>query len=142
MTWRSSSRYKPVHGKREIDIGSHGNTVPLTASNESGLNLAAYAVRGARELFVTILNKEHGAGAQEANVTIVAPGITGQASGMALVAPNSDVGARTGVTLGGAKIVNASWDGKWTDLNECTNSKTQVRVPAASAIVVRLPLNR
>jgi hypothetical protein len=136
-------QYNPkAYAIRAFDLGSDGNVVPLTMSNESALNVTAYAVRGARELFVTIINKEHGAGAREANVTIVAPGITERASGMALVAPNGDVGARTGVTLGGAEIVDASWDGKWTDLNECTNAKTQVKVPATSAIVVRLPLNR
>jgi hypothetical protein len=61
---------------------------------------------------------------------------------MALVSPNGDVGARAGLTFGGAEIVDASWDGKCTDLNECTNAKMQVEVPAASAIVVRLSLNR
>jgi len=42
---------------------------------------------------------------------------------MALVASNGDLGARAGVTFGGAEIVDASCDGKWTDLNECTNAK-------------------
>lgn len=135
--------YNPkAYAIRAFDLGSDGNAVPLTMSNDAGVNVMAYAVRGARELFVTIINKEHGGGAREANITIVAPGITGRASGMALVAPNGDLGAKAGVTLGGAEIVDTSWDGKWTELNECTNAKTQIKIPAASAIVVRLPLNR
>jgi hypothetical protein len=135
--------YNPkAYAIRAFDIGSGGNVVPLTMSNESGLNVTAYAVRGAGELFVTLINKEHAAGAREANITIVAPGITGRALGMALVAPNGDLGAKAGVTLGGAEIVNGSWEGKWTDLNECATGKTRVKVPAASAIVVRLPVNR
>ena len=125
---------------RAFDIGSDGNVVPLAMSNHAGLNVTAYAVRGPRELFVTIVNKEHGDGAREANITIVAPGINGRASGMALVVPNGDVRARTGATLGGASIIDASWAGRWTDLNECAHAKTDVKVPAASAIVLRLPL--
>jgi len=122
---------------RAFELGSDGNVVPLTMSNDAGLNLTAYAVRGAHELFITIINKEHGSGARDADITIVAPGIRGRASGMALVAPNGDVRAKAGVTLGGAEIVNASWNGKWADLGECVNAKTHLKVPASSAIVVR-----
>jgi hypothetical protein len=86
------------------------------------------AVTVARELFVTIVNKEHGAGARKAVVTIVAPGITGRASGMALLAPNGDLGARTGVTLSGASIVDAAWDGKWADVNACEMPRSWIRL--------------
>lgn len=127
---------------RAFDLGSEGNSVPLAMSNEGGVNLTAYAVRGAQALFVTIINKEHGSGAREAAVTIVAPGIGGQASGMALVAPNGDLRARTGVTLGGAEISGGSWDGKWTVLGGCASGRTQVKVPPGSAIVLKLPLQK
>jgi len=127
---------------KAFDLGSDGNIVPLTISNDKGINLTAYAVRGARELFVTIINKEHGAGARAANVTIVAPGITGQASQIALVAPNGDAGARTGVTLGGASFSDGAWDGKWSELNVSANAKTDFNVAAASAVVVRIPIHQ
>jgi hypothetical protein len=125
---------------RAFELGSDGNVVPVTISNDAGVNLTAYAVRGAHELFITIINKDHGSGARDADIAIVAPGITGQASDMALVAPNSDVRAKAGVTLGGAEIVNESWDGQWADLGECVNAKIHLRVPESSAIIVRLPL--
>lgn len=125
---------------KAFDLGSDGNILPLTISNEQGINLTAYAVRGARELFVTIINKEHGAGARAANVTIVAPGITGHASAIALIAPNGDVGAKTGVTLGGASISDGSWDGRWSELNVSKNGKTDFSVAAASALIVRVPI--
>lgn len=135
--------YNPkAYAIRAFNLGSQGKVVPLTMTTETDYNVTAYAVRGAHALFVTIINKEHGTGAREANITIVAPGITGRASGMALVAPNGDLTARTGIRLGGAEIVNASWDGKWTGLNECANAKTEVKIPASSAIVVRLLLKR
>ncbi len=124
---------------KAFDLGSDGNILPLSISNDDRINLTAYAVRGTRELFITIINKEHGAGAHAANVTIVAPGITGRAAGMALTAPNGDVGAKTGVTLGGAPIIDDSWNGKWGDVSLCANAKTDINVAAGSAVVIRLP---
>lgn len=127
---------------KAFDLGSDGNILPLTISNEQGINLTAYAVRDGRELFVTIINKEHGAGARAANVTIVAPGIMGHASGMALIAPDGDVGARTGITLGGASISDGSWNGKWSELNVSADAKADFNVAAASALVVRVPIQQ
>lgn len=125
-----------------FDLGSAGNVVPLTITNDDAVNLTAYAVRGDEVLFLTIINKEHGPNAREANVTIVAPGITGRPSGMVLEAPQADLGTRTGVTLGGASINNGSWEGKWSELNACTNAQTKLKVAASSAIVLRIPLGK
>lgn len=139
----SANQFNPkAYAIKAFDLGSDGNILPLTISNEQGINLTAYAVRDARELFVTIINKEHGAGARAANVTIVAPGIVGHASGMALIAPNGDVGARTGITLGGASISDGSWNGKWSELNVSADAKADFNVAAASALVLRVPIQQ
>ena len=136
-------RFNPkAYAIKAFDLGSDGNILPLTISSDQGINLTAYAVRDGRKLFVTIINKEHGAGGRAANVTIVAPGITGHASGMALTAPNGDVDAKTGVTLGSASITNGSWDGKWSELNVSANAKTDFNVAAGSALVVRVPMQQ
>lgn len=125
---------------KAFDLGSHGKVALLMISNADGINLTAYAVRGDRELFITIINKEHGSGARDAHVTIVAPGIAGRVFGMVLTAPHGDVGAKTGVTLGGASIVSGSWKGKWTEVNTAIDAKTNVTVAATSAVIIRVQM--
>ena len=78
--------------------------------------LTAYARRDGGNLCVTILNKDHSAGAKAAKVTMVSPGIPAGAAVIFLSAPDNNVGAKTGVTLGGASITDYGWDGQWTPL--------------------------
>jgi hypothetical protein len=130
------------YGMKMFDLGSHGRIVPVSlTSNKDGINLTAYAVSGEdKNLYVTLINKEHGSGAREANVTI-APGesIT-KAQVMFLSVTKGDVAATSGVTLGGAEIDNdASWKGTWTPLSSPSDSgEFTVRVPAATAAVIKL----
>lgn len=129
-----------AYGVRAFEMGSHGRVEPITIVNTNGLNLTAYAVGNETNLYVTIINKEHGTGARDAAVAIVPDGIaSGNATVMFLTAPNGDLGATIGVTFGGATITNdAPWLGKWTSLNATTNGQWAVTVPAASAAVVRV----
>lgn len=129
-----------AYGIKAFDLGSHGSVEPLTISNPDVINLTAYAVRGTHDLFVTIINKEHGAGARAAKVTIASPGTSGHAEIIYLAAPNGDVAAKTGITLGGAPIDNGSWGGTWTALTFGEAGGSHVNVPAASAAVVKLSL--
>jgi hypothetical protein len=127
-------------GIRAFDEANHGSTEPVAIANTNKLNLTAYAIGDTATLFVTIINKEHGAGARDASVTILARnfGAT-NAAAMFLTAPNNDLQATNGVTLGGATIANdAPWHGQWTPLNPSTNGACAVTVPAASAAVVKL----
>ena len=113
---------------------------PVSIGNSNELNLTAYAVGNGSNLFVTIINKEHGTGARDAAVTIKPDGISsGSAAVMFLTAPNGNLSATNGVTLGGASITNdAPWAGKWTPLDSVTNGQCVVTVPAASAAVVKV----
>ena len=128
------------YGIRAFELGSHGRVEPVTTVNTNGLNLTAYAVGNGSNLYVTIINKEHGAGARDAAVTILPDGVSsGSAAVMFLTAPNGNLGATNGVTLGGASMTNnAPWLGKWTSLNSVTNGQCTVTVPAASAAVVKV----
>jgi hypothetical protein len=58
---------------------------------------------------------------------------------MAMVAPNNDLAATIGLTLGGAGIENnADWRGNWTALQPpMPGGKFTFSVPPSSALVVR-----
>jgi len=129
-----------AYGIKAFDLGGHGRVEPVTTVNTNGLNLTAYAVGNGSNLYVTIINKEHGARARDAAVTILPDGISlGKATVMFLTAPNGNVVATNAITFGGASITNdAPWLGQWTTLNFDTNGKCTVTVPAASAAVVKI----
>lgn len=129
-----------AYGIKAFELGGHGSIAPLTMSDPDALNLTAYAVRDPQALYVTLINKEHGPNARGAIVTIDLPGAAKQASVIYLTAPEGDVTAKTGITLGGAAIVNGSWDGKWAALESKKAGIGQVKVPAASAAVVKFTL--
>ena len=128
------------YGIKAFDLGSHGKIVPMKISNPENLNLAAYAVLGDDQaLYLTIINKGHGATAREANISIQQNGTSfGHGEIISLAVPNDDVSATTGLTLGGAEMKSdGTWDGKWTPLK----SVFKINIPAASAAIVRLRAN-
>jgi hypothetical protein len=129
-----------AYGIRAFDLGSHGWTKFVAVNNSADLNLTTYAVGEGTNLYVTIINKEHGAGGRAASVTIAPDGFSVRnAEVMFLTAPNNDAGATNGITLGGAFITNDSqWRGQWTTLPSVTNSHYNLLVPATSAAVVKL----
>jgi len=59
------------YGIKAFDLGGHGNVVPLVISDATGLNLTLMRCAMWMGFFVTIINKEHGATARQADVTIV-----------------------------------------------------------------------
>jgi hypothetical protein len=135
-------RFNPkAYGFRAFHIGSEGSVVPVTFDAPKERNLTAYAVRGKDALFVTVLNKEYGADAKDAAITIQAKGISGRPVGMFLKAPNNEPTARIGITLGDAPITTDSWNGKWSDLNHCENGKTTLQLPPTSAVIVKLAIH-
>ena len=143
--WTSSQGYDvhPIgYGIKAFGLGGHGRVLPLTISNTNSLDLTAYAVRGkGKSLFVTIINKEHGVDGHNADVTINATGIGRRGQVITLNAPDGNIAAKTGVTIGGAAIAdNGSWDGKWTFLQTVGTNQCTVTVPVASAMVLKLSL--
>jgi hypothetical protein len=124
---------------KAFNLGSHGWVEPVAMGNVDGLNLTAYAVDDTTNLCVTIINKEHGASARDAIVTI-APGAMslGGAEVMYLTARNKDARATNGITLGNAPITNdAPWRGQWVVLPPVTKDSCRVMVPATSAAVLK-----
>lgn len=139
--WTSDKGYH-VHplgyGIKAFNLVGQGNLLPLTITNADEINFTAYAVRAAdQNLFVTLINREHAAGAHAANVMIATPEKFARGRIISLTAP--DVAAKTGVTLGGAEIMDdGSWKGKWQQLKPGKDGQFAVNIPAASVAVVEL----
>lgn len=129
-----------AYGIRAFDLGSHGQVEPLKMQNDAGLNLTAYAVGDKSHVFVTLINKEHGASPREANVQIIPDGLAAKgAEAMFLKAASGDPAATNGITLGGGTITNDTpWHGEWTPLKVAENGQCTVTVAPASAAVVRI----
>jgi Glycosyl hydrolase family 79 C-terminal beta domain len=134
---------RPVaYALKAFDVAGPGRLAPTTlTSNGGAINLRAYAVlaRG-KTLYLTLINKEHGPGGQEAAVSL-APGkdyVRGET--MFLTAPGNNIEAQSGVTLGGASIDSeGNWNGSWTPLPAPTAEGTfKLTVPASTAVVVKL----
>ena len=126
------------YGIKAFDLGGHGRFVPVTMSGADHLNLRVHAVSGEdKNIYLTLINNEHGNSAKDVDVTIAPP--LNAMEAIYLTAPNGDVAATSGVTLGGAEIGNdGSWNGKWSPLESRTGSRAVVHVPAATAVIVKL----
>jgi hypothetical protein len=128
------------YGLAAFTLGSQGSPEPVAISNRQGMNVTAYAVRNAQQHFLTLINKEHGAGAREAGFTIIVPGSAQKAESLVLSAPNGNVGAKSGVLLGGAGIdADGRWQGKWNSQPASQPGQFTLKLPPASAVVVRIP---
>jgi hypothetical protein len=131
------------YGIKSFDIGGHGRLVPATISNPENLNLCTYAVLASdKNLYVTLINKEHGENSKAANVTL-APG-SGFTHGeiISLVAASGDIAATSGVTLGGAEIKpDGTWAGSWQPLEDGKAGRLSVTIAPSSAVVLKLAAN-
>ncbi len=127
------------YGIMAFDVGGHGNVQPVTLNNADKLNLTAYAVGDRANVYVTIINKEHDAGARAAAVTIIPAGVTAGSAASVIFLEAPSLSAINGVTLGGAPITNdGPWRGKWTPLSPVTDGQCTLTVPAASATIVKI----
>ncbi|HTR80598.1 MAG TPA: GH92 family glycosyl hydrolase [Bacteroidota bacterium] len=122
-----------------FDLGSHGTIKFVAITNPDSINLTAYAVECSNGLYVTIINKEHGAHGHNADVSIAANGLSTEASVMFLTPPDGNLSATQGITLGGASISNSVlWQGKWTTLHDAESGAYLIKVPPASAALVKI----
>jgi len=142
--WTATNGYNvhPIgYAEKMFSLGGQGRLVPATVTNQDNLNLAVYAaLSGKKTLYVTLINREHGTNARAANVTL-APGFDkSRGQVMFLTAPDGDVSAKTGVTLGGAEIRDdAVWKGKWAALPKPSDDgKFSLNLPPASAALVKI----
>ena len=127
-----------AYGIKAFDLGSHGSVMVMAISNPDGINLTAYAVRSVISLCVTIINKEHDAGARSAEVTVASGEEWKRGEALFLTGQPDE---KTGITLGGSTIGNdGSWNGTWKALKPRKHGKWIMEVPASSAAIVRFSL--
>ena len=128
------------YGIMAFNLGGHGYVQPMTTTNPKQVNLTAYAVRNNLNVYVTLINKEHGLNARDAKVTIDMLGNVASATTTALNSSNKSVTAYD-ASLGGASIYNdKDWQGSWNTLTPDSNGKCTINVPAGSAVIVNITL--
>lgn len=126
------------YGIKAFDIGGHGRVVPVTVSRP---DVTAYGVMDSTNLYLTVINKEHGKYGRDAEVSVKGMEISAPVGIMYLKAADNDVSATTGITLGDATLNNAGqWRGKWTTLQPTGTGSLTISVSAASAAIVKIVL--
>ncbi len=117
-----------AYGMKAFTLGSSGKVIAtnqFVVENPGRINVTAYSVVNATDLFVTVINKTFGPDAGcAARVTIPAPaGFTVQNARYIVLSGGATPGASgeatmKGACLGGAEIPNdgSSWAGTWTEL--------------------------
>ena len=130
------------YGIKAFDLGCHGRFVPLDISDTGNHNLSAYAVLGDdKSFYCTLINKEHGPAATNAEIFLSLKGANfGPPQAIFLTAPQNDVAATSGETLGGEPITEeGTWRGQW-QLLPSTRAGTGIyfEMPPASAVILKL----
>ena len=115
------------------------------SSNADNVNLTAYsALASDNSIRITLINKEHGENAKNSDIKINIDNNLAfkQVQIISLTAPNNDVTATANVTMGNSLIdETGNWKGNWTKLSKIKNNQITIRVPASSAIVLKLSKN-
>jgi hypothetical protein len=127
-----------AYGALAFNLGSHGQIVPVTLTNPSGMDLTAYGVLAPdNSLWVTIINKTHESGSITANLSFNLGGAYSQGNMWLMQAPNNDDSQMTGITVGGAPIsVTGTWSGTST-LVPVSGSTATLNLSAATAAVIQ-----
>lgn len=134
-------RVRPLgYGIKAFDLGGHGQFVSATLSDSSNTNLSTYAVLDNKtNLFVTLINKEYGAGAAGLNITLDVGSRFAYGQIISLTQAAGDMAATSGVTLGGEEIrSDGFWDGTWQSLNRDKSGVFNLTLAPASAVVIKL----
>ncbi|HSU55128.1 MAG TPA: hypothetical protein VLT36_13810 [Candidatus Dormibacteraeota bacterium] len=132
------------YGLKAFALANDGRLVPVSISGERDPQLSVHGVLAPdQSLVVTIINKEHVPAAANLNVELNAGQGYVTAQSMLLQAPTEDVAAKSGITLGGSEIMNdATWAGHWKPLTPAMHQTFTLKVPAATAALVRLSRRR
>ncbi|MDE3098337.1 MAG: hypothetical protein KGJ88_02590 [Verrucomicrobiota bacterium] len=132
------------YGIKAFDLGGHGKILPVHVQNlDTNLNLAAYGVLGRDAVYVTLINQGHGPVAHGSRLAIVTPRARwSRAEILYLLAPDNNVAATSGETLGNSAISNrGKWNGSWRPLpipSQRASVPIFIAMPPSSAAIVKL----
>lgn len=130
---------RPIaYAMKAFDLTSHGVLLPINGlPANTRLNVYAVADHVSHELYLTMVN------GGDTRVTLALNPQTKypRAEYMLLAPPNGDLGATSGITLGGSEISgDGHWSGKW--LREpLDHGHLRITLQPATALLVRLPLS-
>jgi hypothetical protein len=134
---------------KAFNLGSSGNVISrneFLISNPSNINVTAYGVVNATDLYVTIVNKTfQSVGSHSAEVSIPAPtGFTVENAKYIVLSAGPVPGSFgdasiLGACLGGAEIPNdgSSWAGTWTPL-PVTGGGVSLVVSSLTGVIIDL----
>jgi hypothetical protein len=145
--WTAPGGYNihPIgYALKMFSLGAKGNLISTKIENSENLNIVAYAASpSASQTCVTLINREHGENARNANVILNSKMKNSRARAMFLTAPDGNVAAKTGVALGGAEIQdNAKWNGTGTALGKSADGIFNLKLAEASAVLIEIRAKR
>ena len=128
------------YGIAAFNLGRGMRLLPATVTSMNPVRLSAYAAVGDQDLFMTLINKEHGSNAPDVEITLSIDAEIAKAESVTLSARNGDIATNSEITLGGGAIEeDGSWKGRWTAL-EFASGALHFKMPPASAIVIKANL--
>ncbi len=121
--------------------GAHGRSLEVEYPAVPGFDFDAYAYMDLdHSVYVTLINKSHGASALPAAVSVrlFPAGGPGTWQRMDLLQQTGDIAAKSGISLGGGSIdIKGIWSGGWQPLANVSGETPAIHVAPASATLLR-----
>ncbi|HEY9534816.1 MAG TPA: hypothetical protein VIQ77_09780 [Mucilaginibacter sp.] len=141
MDANGSFKMAPIcYGIKAFEISGKGITQPLQISNPGNINCTAYGVRDKNVLYITLINKEYGNSLRDACVDLKLGAKSNKAKYISLLSPHGNITELTGLKLGGSVLTNdGNWAPKWRTIENAVKGSLRIKVPAGSAMIVKIP---
>ena len=143
VTAESGYEIRPLsYAMKLFSLGAQGKLISIVGSQTPDPLLAAFAtIDQDQTVAVTLINKAHGQDAKPTDVRIAlkTPSTANDAQALFLTAPQGDIAATSGLTLGGEAIrTDGGWHGKMTPLTVSADGSVTLSLPPASAVLVKM----
>ena len=139
--WQQDGRpvIQPLaYALKAFSLTAHGRVLPVHLTGAAASLQAFATLDDGGAVWLTLINRAHGPDAAAMPVTIGLPQGYARAQALDLRAEDDDIGATSGIRLGGAAIdADGGWDGRWRPLRTGPGQLI-VKVPQASAMIVKM----
>jgi hypothetical protein len=134
-----------AYALKTFSFSNEGHSIPVSIKQQADepLDVTAYGVLSSdKTLVLTLINKESGTDAHDANITIDAGDAYVHGQSLLLKSPENDISLVSGTTLGEATIAgDGTWNGQWSTVSATGSGRFTIQLPQATAVVVRLKRN-